>query len=146
MDGFWLKSDLFQVEPGEDEEINPRMYGRQLAAWLKSRLEEAGYDIEPVIAEDWGRCLMCSRKPFRLWIGCGNMMDEAEFFEGAPPPPAETILWHCFVVAEVPLLKMLFRRPDTAPAVSKLESDLGRILASEPRIQLLDPPSWYSVT
>ncbi len=32
MDGYWFTSSLFEIEPGEDDEINPRMYGRQFAA------------------------------------------------------------------------------------------------------------------
>jgi len=66
MDGYRFTSDLFEIEPGEDEQINPRRYGRQLASWLKAGLESRGYSVEPVIAEDWGRCLMCSRDPFLL--------------------------------------------------------------------------------
>lgn len=69
MDGFWFKSTRFEIEPGEDDEINPRIYGRQLAVWLEEQLEQRGYNVEPVIAEDWGRCLMCSRSPFSLWVG-----------------------------------------------------------------------------
>jgi hypothetical protein len=40
MEGYWFKSSKFEIEPGEDEEINPGMYGRQLARWLKQRLTE----------------------------------------------------------------------------------------------------------
>jgi hypothetical protein len=49
MDGYWFKSSKFEIEPGEDEEINPRRYGRQLSIWLKSRLEEIGYGVEDII-------------------------------------------------------------------------------------------------
>ena len=68
--GYWFRSTRFEIEPGEDEEINPGIYGKQLAEWLKARLEESGYKVEPIINEDWGRCLMCSREPFSLWVGC----------------------------------------------------------------------------
>ena len=54
MEGYRFKSSKFEIEPGEDEEINPRMYGRQLARWLKQRLEEKGYSVEDIINEDWG--------------------------------------------------------------------------------------------
>jgi hypothetical protein len=56
MEGYWFKSSKFEIEPGEDEEINPGMYGRQLARWLKQRLTEKGYSVEDIINEDWGRC------------------------------------------------------------------------------------------
>jgi hypothetical protein len=67
MKGYRFTSLLFKIEPGEDEEINPSRYGRQLSIWLKKQLEGRGYSIEPIINEDWGRCLMCSREPFMLW-------------------------------------------------------------------------------
>ena len=62
---YWFKSSKFEIEPGEDEDINPGIYGRQLAVWLRDRLEEHGYSIE-LINEDWGRCLMCSRHSSRV--------------------------------------------------------------------------------
>lgn len=38
--GYWFKSTLFEIEPGEDGDINPGIYGRQLAVWLKDKLEQ----------------------------------------------------------------------------------------------------------
>lgn len=52
MDGYRFSSDLFEIEPGEDEAITPRMHGRQLARWLKMRLEARGYEVGPVIEQD----------------------------------------------------------------------------------------------
>ncbi|KAF1712772.1 hypothetical protein [Pseudoxanthomonas sacheonensis] len=140
MDGFWFQSSMFDIEPGEDQEINPRMYGRQLANWLKEQLELRGYDVEPVINEDWGRCLMCSRDPFMLWVGCGNVTDYSTAQESDPPPPKEHIFWHCFAVAEIPLLKRLFNKSDTGPALLKLNADLSDILSSDPRIVITEEP------
>ena len=78
---------------------------------------------------------MCRRDPFLLWIGCGNESGLA------PPadvsPAAEDIVWICFVAAEVPLLKRLFARPDTASAVAALRNKLSGILAAEPSITRL---------
>ena len=140
MEGYWFKSSKFEIEPGEDEEINPRMYGRQLAVWLKARLEECGYEVEDIINEDWGRCLMCGRDPFWLWVGCGNVTDYETAKPGDDPPAREEVIWHCFATAEVPFLRKLFQKVDTAPAVSKLYTDLGKILRAEPEIKLVDAP------
>jgi hypothetical protein len=52
-EGYWFKSTRFEIEPGEDEEINQRIYGRQLTAWRKARLEEPGYKVEGIYEEDW---------------------------------------------------------------------------------------------
>jgi hypothetical protein len=135
MDGYWLTSALFNVEQGEDDEVNPGRYGRQFAAWLKVQLERRGYDVEPVIPEDWGRCLMLSRDPFLLWVGCGNVHTAS-----ADNSPTGNIVWHCFAAAEVPLLKRLFRKPDTSAALAKLDADLRAILVAEPLIVLVDEP------
>ncbi|QNP40186.1 hypothetical protein [Lysobacter solisilvae (ex Woo and Kim 2020)] len=140
MDGYWFTSTLFEIEPGEDEEINPRMYGRQLAAWLKTQLEQRGYDIEPVIAEDWGRCLMCSREPFTLWVGCGSVVDYGTASHDDPPPAKENVIWHCFPMAEVPFWKRILKRPDTSTQVSRLDADLRAILNGEPTITLVAQP------
>ena len=140
MDGFRFKSSLFDIEPGEDEEINPRCYGRQLALWLKAKLEERGYTIEPVIAEDWGRCLMCSRAPFMLWVGCGSVADYETAREGDLLPRKEDVIWHCFPVAEVIFWKSIFRNVDTSESLNKLKSDLAQILQQEPAITLLEQP------
>lgn len=135
----WFRSDLFQIEVGEDEEINPGRYGRQLARWLQQQLESRGHAVEH-ICEDWGHCLMCSREPFMLWIGCGNVdfVDESEHESALRSP--ESIAWHCFVYAEVPFWKRLFPKPQTAEAVAKLSIELQSILDAEPRIRRVAEP------
>ena len=137
MNAYWFTSAVFKIEPREDEEINPGCYGRQLAIWLKKQLEGRGYSVEPIINEDWGRCLMCSRDPFMLWVGCGNTQ-RPESFDVAPRE--EAIVWHCFAAAEVPFWKRLFRRPDTTAALARLEKDLGAILSESADIRLVDEP------
>src|SRR5262245_38288909 len=109
-DGYWFTSSKFAIEPGEDAEINPGIYGRQLAKWLKARLEERGYPSVDIINEDWGRCVMCQRDPFMLWVGCANVTTD----ETSTDP----IVWHCFATAEVFFWKRLFRTIDTEPALT----------------------------
>ena len=116
------------------------MYGRQLAIWLQARLDEAGYEAEPVIAEDWGWCIMVARKPFMLWVGCGPMMDYTNVKGDDAMPAKEDVFWSCFAEAEVSLWKRLFKGPDTAPALKKLNGVLVSILGSEQGIQLVGVP------
>lgn len=136
--GYWFKSSKFEIEPGEDEEINPEIYGRQLARWLKERLEQKGYKVEDIIEEDWGRCLMCSREPFMLWVGCGSVTDHEPRGDG--PPAKEDVTWHCFATAEVYFWKRLFRKVETEPALSRLNADLRDILRAEPELTLVEEP------
>jgi hypothetical protein len=139
MNGYWFTSSLIQIEPGEDAEINPGCYGRQLAIWLKTQLEHRSYSVEPIINEDWGRCLMCSRDPFMLWVGCRNVVDPER---SGTAHPEKSLVWHCFVVAEVPWWRRLlpFSRPDTAAAVSQLDETLEVILTGTPEINIVDEP------
>jgi hypothetical protein len=132
-------SSLFDVEPGEDEEINPRMYGRQFAAWLKVQLDQRGQPVDCVVAEDWGRCLMVDgREEFSLWVGCGSSVDYDTAKEGDPPPPKESIVWHCFAEAELTLWQRFVKRLDATSALEKLDRDLREILSGEPAIQIIE--------
>ena len=137
--GCWFKSSLFEVEPGEDEETNPRLYGRQLANWLRTRFLSLGYPVEEVIPEDWGWCVMCQRDPYWLWIGCVNLRDYEYAKLGDPPPPMERLLWNAVPTAEIPFFRYLFKRkPDATTGLAKLDAELHLLLQSEPRIQVVD--------
>ncbi len=73
-----------------------------------------------------------------LWIGCASVDDSDVPTED--DPPAETLLWTCFVHAEVPVINELFKKIETAEAVGALASDLGSILKSDPGIMIVDEP------
>jgi hypothetical protein len=135
----WFKSALFQVEPGEDEQTNPGCYGKQPANWLRAKLIEKGYKPEEVIPEDWGWCVMCARDPFMLWVGCGSSL-EREMKPEDPPPSGNDVTWSCFVTAEKPFLRSLFKQIDTASSVEKLYKDVEGILRAEPSITLAQEP------
>ncbi|MEW8355501.1 MAG: hypothetical protein AB2556_23930 [Candidatus Thiodiazotropha sp.] len=64
------------------------------------------YEAE-VIPEDWGWCVMCSRKPYMLWVGCGYI--DAEEESPGEQPVNDEIIWHCFVTAEIPYFKKNIR-------------------------------------
>lgn len=135
--GHWFKSSMFKVEPGEDSETNPGRYGKQVSEWLKAQLEDRGYTIQDLVPKDWGRCIICSTDPFRLWVGVGNVdMDPSS----EAPAPTDDIVWHCFSVAEVPFWKRIFGKVDSQPAVEKLHATLGEILANHEEITLVPEP------
>ena len=97
-----------------------------------------GYPVEEVIAEDWGWCVMCTRDPALMWIGCGASEDPDN--ETLPLP--ESIDWHCFVEAELPPWRALSkaRKVDKIALKQRLHAELQAILASEPRIRLISAP------
>jgi len=139
MEQVWFTSTLFDVDPEEDKDTNPRIYGKALAFWLKEKLIAAGRPVEDVIPEDWGWCVICARKPFMLWIGCGNVVDDASG-EDDPPPPATDMVWTCFVEAEVSIFKKLFKKMDATEQVRTLAAEVRSILVSESHILMVDEP------
>ena len=136
MEPYYFKSDLFEIEPGEDQEINPGIYGKSLALWLSRQLKAYGYEVE-IIEEDWGRCLICSRSPHLLWVGCSNVYDRRLFKDGKAPTAGE-ITWQCFVVEEILFLKLPFISLKTSQVKKKLYEDLGAILRNEKGIRLIE--------
>lgn len=140
VENIFFKSDLFDIEEGEDEETNPRMYGRQLANWLRERLIEKGYEVEDVIPEDWGWCVMCAREPYWLWVGCSSVTDYDTAKPGDPPPKKEKVTWACFATAEVPFFKRIFKRINTEPGLSKLTASLNEIIKCESHIKVVNEP------
>jgi hypothetical protein len=77
--------------------------------------------VEEVIAEDFGWCVMVHRQPFRLWVGCANL-------------DPGTTRWQMFIATEQRPLARLFRKVDTAPAVSRLREHLQAIVLEVPDI------------
>ena len=63
--GFWFKSSLFEIEPGEDEAINPGVYGMQLAEWLAGKFGGFGYNAE--VIEEQTKIILhfCSPPPMK---------------------------------------------------------------------------------
>jgi hypothetical protein len=137
--GYWFKSRRFEVEPGEDEETNPRLYGRQPANWLRQQFLGLGYPVETVIPEDWGWCVMLQRDPVWLFVACVNLRDYEYARPGDPPPPKERLLWNVVPMAETPFFKYLFRRkPDVQVALTKVDAELRDFLESEAGIEIVD--------
>jgi hypothetical protein len=145
---FMLRSDLFLIDPREDEQTNPFCYGRSLAEWVSAKFSELGYQPEPVIPEDWGWCVMLRREPFMLWIGCGN--DRSEFYDEVTPemkdtfaPDGREVVWSCFVGTDAPIWtgffwKRLLGRASTQPQAAVVTDQLRALLRGEARIQLLE--------
>lgn len=136
--GFWFQSELFVIDSTEDNETNLGIYGRQLAAWLRERFMQKGYPVEEVVAEDWGWCVICSRKPVLLWIGCGGGSNGDEDML----PLAPNINWHCFAEADSPPWRLFAqsRKDDKDALKQRLHMELQTVLASEPGIRLISAP------
>lgn len=143
----YFTSNLFQIVKGEEEDTNPGRYGKELGTWLCERLRSRGYHEAEVFPEDWGWCVMCSRQPFMLWVGCGSMPTEEVMNSTSEDPPAtEKIVWTAYPIAEIPfffvraqILKLL-GKIETEPSRQKLLNELRDILSSDSDIHFVDDP------
>jgi hypothetical protein len=109
--------------PGGDEEeyINPGVFGRALALFLKETLSLRGYRFADPFAEDWGVILEIEHAgnwPF--WIGCANL-DETTH--------------RVFIQPDRPMLRRWFRKIDVSGPATRLAEDLDAVLRSEDGIR-----------
>ena len=114
-----VQTPFFKIEPGEDRQTNPGCYGRAMANWLAGNFKKRGEPVEGVVAEDWGWCLILTRNPYPLWIGCRN-------------DPDTTDAWAAFVAAEPSLFQRLFKRIDVQPALDRTQKLLSEAMHSVP--------------
>jgi hypothetical protein len=137
---YWFRSTRFPVLPDEDLDTAPGIYGRVLAHWLRDGLVAAGYRGARLYPTPWGWCVMLTRQPHCLWVGCGGLiMDD----EGPAPDVVrgDSVLWHCHAACEQPpWWRMRWRRHDDAMALRELDLLLRRLLMDEPEIQQVEPP------
>ena len=89
-----------------------------MANYLAAQMRSRGWAVEGVIPEDFGYCVMLTRKPLTLWIGCGNRVGCADE-------------WIAFVVAEGALLKRALRMVD----ILRISASLGEVMRSAPGVE-----------
>jgi hypothetical protein len=65
-----FQSDAFPPELGEDEHTNPGVYGKSLAHWVSTSLDEAKWDCGEPFAEDWGWCIPVDSNGQSIFIAC----------------------------------------------------------------------------
>ena len=110
-----FRSDNFPAYEGEEKEINPDLWGKRLAEFLREKLLAEGFQTEALLVEDWGVRLNVINDGFRLWIGCGHYQ---EYPDG----------YLCFIEPHTPYVRRLFRKIDTRERVASLQLALDKIL------------------
>jgi hypothetical protein len=76
-----FRSDKFPAYEGEEEKINPGLWGRRLAEYFVERLPKQGVNPERIIHEDWGYYIPVKTDGPRLAICCGHQNgDDDEFW------------------------------------------------------------------
>ena len=117
-----FRSAKFPPYAGEQEQINPGLWGKRLAEYLVQKLVERGITTQPIVAEDWGWYIPVTNDGFRLAVCCGHQYgDDDEFL--------------CFTDPSTPVVKKLFRTIDATAQLARLTQALQQILSSDPDIR-----------
>lgn len=117
-----FRSSKFAPYEGEQEQINPGLWGRRLAEYLVARLADRGIATGEIIAEDWGWYVPVRNDGFRLAVCCGHQSGEDDEFL-------------VFTDPSTPVVKKLFKKIDATPQLTHLTEALHQILASDPDIR-----------
>lgn len=117
-----FRSSKFPPYDGEEEQINPGLWGKRLAEYLVQKLAERGTKTGEMVAEDWGWYVPVLNDGFRLALCCGHQDgDDDEFL--------------CFTDRSTPVVKKLFKKIDATPQLTQLTEAVRQILASDPEIR-----------
>jgi hypothetical protein len=118
-----FRSSKFPAYPGEEEEINPDLWGKRLAEYLREKLIQRGIAAGEIYSEDWGWAIPIHHDAFPIWIGCGHYQDHEDSYLVFVEPSKPTIR------------KGLFKKIDTTADVAKVANALDAILTSDPEIR-----------
>jgi hypothetical protein len=113
-----FRSDRFPPYEGEEEQINPGIFGKRLAEFVRDGLRKEGFEASAPGAEDWGWVVPIPNPQFSLWIGCGNYQEYPDGFL-------------CFIEPHTPSIRKLFKKVATRERVSALQAALDRVLSGE---------------
>jgi len=117
-----FRSAKFPPCEGEEEQINPGVWGKRLAEYLVQKLSERGIRTEEIIAEDWGWYIPVQNDGFRLAICCGHQDgDDDEFL--------------CFTDPAFPVVRKFFRKIDATAQLTELTEAMQQIFSLDPDIR-----------
>ena len=117
-----FRSSKFPPYEGEEEQINPGLWGKRLAEYFVEKLAERGIATEGMIAEDWGWYVPIRNEGFRLALCCGHQYgDDDQFLRFTDP--------------DKPIVKKLFKKIDATAELTRLTGAMQQILSSDPEIR-----------
>ncbi|MCB1944107.1 MAG: hypothetical protein KDI53_19000 [Candidatus Accumulibacter sp.] len=120
-----FRSKNFPPYDGEENQINPGLWGKRLAEYLVDKLKPHGIETEEIIAEDWGWFIPIKNEGFPLAICCGHQNgDDDEFL--------------CFTEPAKPIIRKLFKKIDATHELTRVVTAMENILSSDPGITDLE--------
>lgn len=118
-----FNSSLFLPTLPSECQVNPGVFGHELAVWLGQALLQRGITTSYPVCEDWGWVIECNRDEQEVQIGCASMSDDGEGYDGQP------ITWSIFVKPHRPMMKLFNRAPAVA-APTYLTTAIASVLAA----------------
>ena len=116
-----FRSKKFSPYDGEEDHINPGLWGKRLAEYLVDKLKSHDIETQEIIAEDWGWYIPIKNEGFRLAICCGHQNgDDDEFL--------------CFTDPATPIIRKLFKKVDATHDLTRVLTAMEKILSSDPEI------------
>lgn len=116
-----FRSTKFPPYDGEQEEINPGLWGKRLAEYLSEKLANMGIVANGIIMEDWGCYIPLENKDFALALCCGHQYGDDDQFL-------------IFTEPQTPKVRKFLRVIDATPQLTKLTDAVRTILDSDPEI------------
>jgi hypothetical protein len=117
-----FRSSKFPPYDGEEEEINPGLWGKRLSEYLAKELAGHGIETEEMAIEDWGCYLPIKNEGFRLALCCGHQDGDDDQFL-------------VFTEPSRPKVKKLFRTIDVTPQLTRLLDVVKTILETDSEIR-----------
>lgn len=125
-----FRSNKFPPYEGEQEQINPGLWGRRLAEYLVVKLQEHGIEPGALVPEDWGWFIPMKNLSCQVALCCGHQDGDPDEFLIVTEPAR-------------PITRKLFRTIDASEPLSRLVTALQRILEADPDIRAVE---WSEVT
>lgn len=113
-----FRSSKFPAYEGEEEQINPGLWGKRLAEYLVAKLPEHGLAVSEPIAEDWGWYVPVEVDGAALALCCGHQYGEDDVFL-------------CFTDPQVPVVRKLFKKVDVTAQLTRLVGAVDAILSAD---------------
>lgn len=117
-----FRSAKFPSYEGEEEQINPGLWGKRLAEYFASELAQRNIKTEEIIMEDWGCYLPIQNEGAELALCCGHQYGDDDQFL-------------CFTQPQKPKIKKLFRTIDLTTELTQLLGTIKAILENDPDIR-----------
>jgi hypothetical protein len=118
-----FRSGKFPPYEGEEEQINPGLWGKRLAEYIVEKLAASNVVTQEIYSEDWGWAIPIENRDFPLWVACGHMsVDDDDAFL-------------CSIMPDKPVIRRWFRKIDTQKDVGRVADALEKILSADPDIR-----------